>query len=146
MATFDRLAPPPSVAALPRERQAWTPRRAIAAALVVAVAIALLQVFQSGTFANTGANMRKLEAERVDTLAQIHDLETDVSALASLDRTERAARERLGMVPANNIMYVQVDVPAPAGPLLPRPLVDVPAPARDTRAWWEKLLQALPLR
>ena len=144
MATFDRLAPPP-VAVLPPEG-AWTPRRAIAAAVTIAVAIALLQVFQSGTFANTGANMQKLETERVDTLAQIHDLEADISALASLDRTERAARERLGMIPATSITYIEVGVPAPSGPLLPRPVTDIQGPVRDPRSWWEKLLQALPIR
>jgi hypothetical protein len=107
------------------------------------VAIALLQVFQSGTFANTGANMQRLETERTDTLAQIHDLEADVSALASLDRTERAARDRLGMGPPLSITYISVDVPAPSGPLLPRPLTDTPAPPPGTRAWWEKLLQVV---
>jgi cell division protein FtsB len=146
MATLDRLAPPPSASVLRPGGQTWTPRRAIAASLVVAVAIALLQVFQSGTFANTGANIQKLETERIDSLARIHDLEADVSALSSLDRTERAARDRLGMVPAFNITYISVDETAPEGPLLPRPVTDVPTPVPDQRAWWERLLQAIPLR
>jgi hypothetical protein len=90
--------------------------------------------------------MQRLETERVDTLARIHDLEADIAALASLDRTERAARDRLGMVPATSITYIEVGVPAPAGPLLPRPLTETPDPIRDTRAWWEKLLQVLPIR
>jgi hypothetical protein len=143
MATLDRLAPP--VAALPREGT-WTPRRAIAAAVITVVAIALLQVFQSGTFANTGANMQRLEEERVQTLARIHDLEAETAALASLDRTERAARERLGMVPATKFEYVRVDVAAPSVPLLPRPLTQLEERIEDNRAWWEKLLQALPFR
>lgn len=142
MATLDRLAPPPA-AVLPREGP-WTPRRAIAAAIIIAVAIALLQVFQSGVFANTGANIQKLEVERVDSLARIHDLEADISALASLDRTERAARERLGMVLPVNITYIQVGVPAPTGPLLPRPMADDATPVPDGRAWWERFLRALP--
>jgi cell division protein FtsB len=146
MATLDRLARPAPASVLGPQGRTWTPRRAIVAAVIIAAAIALLQVFQSGTFANTGANMQKLEAERTDTLAQIHDLEAEVSALASLDRTERAARDRLGMVPAIRIEYIAVDVPAPNGPLLPRPLTDVPTPVPDNRAWWEKLLRVLPLR
>ncbi|HXH22013.1 MAG TPA: septum formation initiator family protein [Dehalococcoidia bacterium] len=143
MATLDRLAPP--VAALPREGT-WTPRRAIATAVTTAVAIALLQVFQSGTFANTGATIQQLEAARTDARARVHDLEAEIAALASLDRTERAARERLGMVRATNITYIEVGVPAPAGPLLPRPVTDATRPTEDNRAWWEKILQALPLR
>jgi cell division protein FtsB len=145
MATLDRLAPP-SAPALPRGGQAWTPRRAIAAAVTIAVAIALVQVFQSGTFANTGANMQKLERERIDSQARIHELEAEISALSSLDRTERAARERLGMVPAINITYLDVSVAAPSGPLLPRPVVDESEPVRDDRAWWERLLQIFPYR
>jgi hypothetical protein len=90
--------------------------------------------------------MQKLEEERVQTLARIHDLEAETAALASLDRTERAARERLGMVPATKIDYVEVGVPAPSVPLLPRPLADLEERVEDNRAWWEKLLQALPLR
>jgi hypothetical protein len=90
--------------------------------------------------------MQRLETERMDTLAKVHDLEADVSALASLDRTERAARERLGMGPPLSITYISVDVPAPDGLLLPRPITTVPTPAPDNRAWWEKLLQILPLR
>lgn len=143
MSTLDRLAPPPAVV-LPREG-AWTPRRAIAIAITVTVAIALLQVFQSGTFANTGANIQKLEVERTNSRARIHDLEADISALASLDRTERAARERLGMIPAINVTYIEVDVPAPQGPLLPRPAVDVPLVTTESSAWWDKFLRALPL-
>jgi len=143
MATLDRLAPAPS--AVLRREGAWTPRRAIAAAVTVAVAIALLQVFQSGTFANTGADIRRLETERTDTLARIHDLEAEVSALSSLDRTERAARERLGMVPATNVTYIGVNVPAPEGFLLPRPLTVEPTPAPDSRSWLERLLAAVPL-
>ncbi len=145
MATFDRLAPPPAAAVLRHGGHAWKPRRAIAAAIVIAVAIALLQVFQSGTFANTGATMQKLEVERVDTLARIHDLEADISALASLDRTERAARERLGMVAPITTTYIEVSVPAPEGLLLPRPLTQAQPGGGDPRAWWEKLLRALPL-
>ena len=48
--------------------------------------------------------------------AEMHQLEAEVAALASLDRTERAARERLGMVPARNIQYISVSVEAPADP------------------------------
>jgi cell division protein FtsB len=143
MATLDRLAPPPS--AVLRREGPWTPRRAIATAVTTAVAIALLQVFQSGTFANTGAEIRRLETERMDTLARIHDLEAEVSALSSLDRTERAARDRLGMVPATNITYIGVNVPAPQGFLLPRPLTVDQPPVPDNRSWIEKLLAAVPL-
>ena len=66
----------------------------------------------------------------------------------SLDRTERVARERLGMVPARVNRYVSVSVEAPSGALLPRPLVQISpeqAPAAEEQPWWRTLIQALPL-
>jgi cell division protein FtsL len=143
MATLDRLAPPPT-SSFPA-RTAWSPRRAIAAVLTVAAAIALLQVFQSSSFANTGQSIQKLEAQRLDSSARVHQLEAEVAALSSLDRIERNARDRLGMVPARNITYVQVAVPAPDDPLLPRPVLS-PAPVPAARpSLWHRLLRLLPL-
>jgi cell division protein FtsB len=144
MATLDRLAPPtqapsPSV-------PVWSPRRAIAAAIILAAAIAALQVFQSSGIANTGQALRQLEQERIDTTARVHALEAEVAALSSLDRAERAARERLGMVPAKEVRYLEVAVPAPAGPLLPslRPEAGVTEAEAKPETWWRQLLQATP--
>jgi hypothetical protein len=144
MATLDRLAPPP--AALAETPAAWTPRRAIALALTAAAAIALLQVLQSSSVATTGETMLRLKQEKASRAAEIHRLEAEISALMSLDRIDRAARERLGMTPARNLEYVTVDIPAPSMPLLPRPLIEAP-PAADQgpAAWWRSLLRALPL-
>ena len=142
MATLDRLAPPPTALG----RSTWSPRRAIIVTLTVAVIIALLQVLQSSSFAHTGHQLQQLEAKKTQMQSDMHNLETEVAALASLDRTERAARERLGMVPARNIQYVSVSVEAPADPLLPRPLLNnakqVETPSEP---WWRSLYKALPL-
>jgi len=143
MATLDRLAPPPSV--LRREGLAWRPRRAIAAALALATAIALLQVVQSSGQANVGQRLQRLEQDRAALTAQNHELEAEVAALSSLDRVERAARERLGMVPAGRVEHLSVAVEAPAGPLLPRPLVQAAPAAPAPEPWWRSLLKALPL-
>jgi cell division protein FtsL len=141
MATLDRLAPPAPAPAAP----AWTPRRAIAAAFIAATAIALLQVLQSSSFANTGAKMQKLEAQRADLTAQIKQMESEVAALSSLDRVERGARDRLGMVPARRFDFVSVDVESPSGPLLPRPLIHaVPDDQPQPEPWWQSLLKSLP--
>ena len=141
-ATLERLSPPPTSSAA----RAWSPRRAIAAALTVAAAIAVLQVVQSSGFANTGEQIRKLEGQRVEASAQVHELEAEVAALSSLDRVERNARDRLGMVPARNIVYVQVDVPAPADPLLPRPALgpNTPPAQLPAKPLWQRLFDHLP--
>jgi len=142
VATLDRLAPPLSTPAA----SAWKPRRAIAVAFVAATAIALLQVLQSSSFANTGHKMQRLEAERAERAAQVRQLEAEVAALSSLDRTERAARERLGMVPARRTDFVSVTVESPSGPLLPRPILNpVDETPVKTDHWWQSLFKALPL-
>ena len=143
MATLDRLAPPPSV--LRREGPAWRPRRAIAAALALATAIALLQVVQSSGQANVGQKLQRLEQERTQLAAQNRELEAEVAALSSLDRVERAAKERLGMVPARKVEYLSVTVEAPSDPLLPRPIIrPAAAPAPGDEPWWRSLIKALP--
>lgn len=143
MATLDRLAPPATSApSVP----AWSPRRAIAAALVVAAAIAVIEVFQSSGFASAGQQIQRLQAEQADSTARVHALEADVAALSSLDRIERQARDSLGMVSAKNITYIQVDTPPPSGPLLPRPILNTPAVATSPPgSWWQRLTRALRL-
>jgi len=89
--------------------------------------------------------MQRLETQRTSLQAEVYDLEAEVAALSSLDRTERAARERLGMIQARNIDYMSVDVEAPSGPLLPRPLVIAQTRPPAGEPWWQSLLKALPL-
>ena len=148
MATLDRLGPPAAASPSFEARAAWKPRRAIAVALTVAAAIALLQVILSSTFTHTGQQLRNLEQQRAELQAQIFQTEADIAALASLERTERVARERLGMVPARVNQYVAVSVEGPSGALLPRPLVQIAPPetvSGEGQAWWRALIQALPL-
>jgi cell division protein FtsL len=89
--------------------------------------------------------MQRLEAERIALKAEVYDLEAEVAQLASLDRTERVAREQLGMIRARNVSYLSVGVDAPAGALLPRPLVVASDEEAVGEPWWESLYKALPL-
>lgn len=90
--------------------------------------------------------MQRLEAQRADLTAQVRTLEAEVAALSSLDRTERAARDRLGMVPARRTDFVSVAVEAPSGPLLPRPILNTaPDEAHENDSWWQSLYKALHL-
>jgi cell division protein FtsL len=112
--------------------------------LIVAAAIAVLQVVQSSGFAHTGQTLQRLETERVDAGARVHQLEAEVAALSSLDRVERQARDRLGMVAPLSTTYVEVGVPAPEGPLLPRPILKpLPDPAVESKPWWKRLLNGI---
>jgi hypothetical protein len=116
-------------------------------ALTVAAAIALLQVVLSSTFTYTGQKLHDLELERAELQAAIYQTEADIAALASLERTERVAKDRLGMVPARASQYVSVSVESPAGALLPRPIAHdlLTGQARTDEPWWRALLQSLPL-
>jgi hypothetical protein len=89
--------------------------------------------------------MQRLEAQRTTLKAEVYGLEAEVAALSSLDRTERAAKERLGMIQARNITYMSVDVESPSGPLLPRPLVTPPTASPEGEPWWESVIRALPV-
>ena len=115
-------------------------------ALTLAAAIALFQVVQTSSFAQTGQKLQQLEQRRAVMKAQIYELEAEVASLASLERTEREARERLRMVPGPVQGYITVEVEAPSGPLLPRPLLE-PSPMQQPEAepWWRSLFRALPL-
>jgi hypothetical protein len=109
----------------------------------VAAAIALLQVVQSSSFAYRGQELQLLEGRQNQLSAEINVLEAEIAALSSLERTERAARERLGMVPALPPSYLAVDVEAPSGPLLPRPLVELTLAEPEPEPWWQSLLRGL---
>jgi hypothetical protein len=91
--------------------------------------------------------MQRLEREQADRRARVHQLEAEVAALSSLDRVERAARERLGMVPAPKIRYLDVAIEPPAGLLLPGPFVvpEAAAAPKEGTSWWDRLLRASPL-
>ena len=111
-------------------------------------AIALIQVLQSSSIAHSAQGMRLLELRKSISQAEIHQLEADIAVLSSLDRIERSARDRLGMTPAENVTYLSVSVPAPAGLLLPRPLspvaLDSETTGSDSESWWQALVRALP--
>ena len=113
----------------------------------MATIIALLQVVQSSSFTNTGQKLQQLQDHKTQVTAQNHQLEAEIAALSSLDRVERAARDRLGMVAPINKEYISVLVQAPAGPLLPRPLLE---PVLSTKAqsdsWWQAMLERLTVR
>jgi cell division protein FtsL len=102
-------------------------------------------VVQSSGLAHTGQTLQRLERERVDAQARVHQLEAEVAALSSQDRIEQAARDRLGMTPPRKIEYVEVGVAAPQGPLLPRPVVAPQSGTERSSPWWRSALRAIRL-
>jgi cell division protein FtsL len=114
-------------------------------AFIVVAIVGLWQVIQISDATTIGFNISHLEQERLNWQASVHELEAEVAALTSLERVEREARDRLGMVPAAEQIHLQVDVPAPEQQLIPRRYLDEePSTSEPEGSWWDPLLRLLP--
>jgi hypothetical protein len=79
--------------------------------------------------------------------ARVGELEREVASLQSLDRIEREARERLGLVPPQERATVQVNVaPLPADQRFATGLSSTEELEADEQgsSWWRDLLNLLP--
>ncbi len=90
----------------------------ILAALVVGFT-ALLPLVQSSGATSTAGDIQRLESERQDWQARLHESEVDVATLGSLARIEKEARTRLGMTRPKETHYITVDAPPPSERKLP---------------------------
>lgn len=142
MSTLDRLISRPLPRPFPRITGV---RPVIVGAFLVVACLGLLQVAQTSSATTTGYNLQRLENERSATQAEVHQLEAEVAVLTSIDRIDREARGRLGMVPAGNTMTLEVHKQPPEQQLVPlRFLTESGAPQVESSSWWQKLLNLLP--
>ena len=123
-------------------------RSVLLLAFAVLAVLGLLQVSQVGDATSTGYDIRRLERERQDWDAQVRQLEAEVAGLTSLDRIEREARNRLGLVPTKKRIYLDVPVAPPEQQLVPPRYLsaeqaDFPAEGSGG-SWWRSLLKLLP--
>jgi len=124
----------------------WSLRRILALAFGVVALLLLLQVIQTSDATTIGYTINSLEQERLDWSAQVHALEAEVASLASLDRVEREAKGRLGLVPAEKVIYLESDAPPPSQQLVPRRFLasELGANGPSTSWWQAALLKLLP--
>jgi cell division protein FtsL len=123
----------------------WSLRRILALGLGIVVFLGFLQVMQTSDATSTGYAIHRLEQERLDWSARVHRLEAEVATMTALERVEREARGRLGMVPAGKALYLEVDVPPPRQQLVPQRFATSEASASEPGAsWWQALLKLLP--
>ena len=121
------------------------PALLIVAAMVIGLA-ALLPLVQSSDATSINGNIQKLEQDKADWQARLHEIELEVAGLGSLDRVEREATQRLHMKPPQSVQYITVDVPAPAEHRLPsRFLPPQPEPQQSGSSIWHKLFGWFPL-
>ncbi len=149
MSAIDRpAARPPSAAAPRRLSPAWAGRRGLLLAFTALALLGLLQVSQAGDATSTGYAIRRLERERQEWAAQVRQLEAEVAALTALERVEREARSRLGLVPAKERIYLEAPVPPPEQQLVPRrfllPQDKELVEEGSGSPWWRNLLKLLP--
>jgi cell division protein FtsL len=114
--------------------------------LVVIGLAGLLPLIQSSQVTSTSSDIRQLERARNDWQARLQELQAEVAFLGSLDRIEKEARERLGMVSPSETVYIVVDEPAPD--TQPVPLRFLPTEKEQPHqedSWWESILGKLPL-
>lgn len=142
MSAISRAAARPAAASRARP---WSLRRVLFWAFIAVALVGLWQVIQISEVTTTGFNISRLGREQLNWQASVHELEAEVAALTSLERVEREARERLGMVPAEERLHLEVSVPAPRQQLIPRRYLDEELLSSESGdSWWEPLLRLLP--
>jgi len=82
--------------------------RPLVALFALVCAVCLLYLYQSSTVATTMYSIGRLEAARNDLLRKHEQLQIEATRLESLDRVHREATEKLGMVEAEQVRYLQV--------------------------------------
>lgn len=112
---------------------------------LVAFAI-LLPVVQSSDEAAQGYRIRALEQQKSDLDAQIYAGQAKIAQLGALARIDNEARNRLGMVPASDVVAVTVDVPQTSDQVTttdPRAAAE-PAPPPARTSPWVRFLRLIP--
>lgn len=116
----------------------------VALALLAVASAGVFQVLQSSRVAEVGYTLRDLEVERESLDAQIRLLEARIADSSNLEHLREQAVQRLGMVPADGSLRIQVDTPAPEVMPLPRRYVEIPERKTPPEAsWWEELIGSL---
>lgn len=114
-------------------------------ALLAVGVVGLVQVLQTTHVAATGYEVRALEREQQNLDADIRLLEAQIASSSNLDRIQKDATTRLGMIRPEQRVRVATDVPAPA--IIPLPRRYVPTQERQEPpavAWWERMLGVIP--
>jgi cell division protein FtsL len=118
----------------------------VAICLVAIALTGLLPLLLSSTLVTANGEVRTLERARNDWQARIQELQAETAALGSLDRIEKEARGRLGMVTPTETVYLVVDQPLPEPQLVPlRFMPPEKEQSRHNDSWWESIVHLFPL-
>ena len=112
----------------------------VVAALAVFGIGAALPVLQNSTATTRGFDVQRLQADENRLASDIRLTESEVAALASLDRIETRARE-IGLAPGDVPYFINSTEPGPAPAKIPSEYLPGPTPKGVVpEAWWRSLL------
>jgi cell division protein FtsB len=126
-----------------KQRQAMLGLLLAGSLLAVAAAF---QVNQLSSATSTSYEINELNRQRAARQAENRELEAEVAALSSLARVDIEARLRLGLVPAERTLYLEVNQPVPERQTLPSRFLpqEPPTTTRGGEPGWKRLLRILP--
>ena len=126
-----------------------TSKALVVAALAVAGIAAAIPLVQDSDATTRGYELRDLERTRDTWRARAHALESEVAALASTERVQREATQRLGMAPPGQTIFLETNVGGPSANRAPLRYVAERTAGADradsatSRSLWERVLRAL---
>ncbi len=118
----------------------------VVVAIGAVVLISMVRVVLVSGLTTTNFDIQTLEQERLERQARVRELEREVGSLQSLERIEREAKDRLGLVPPVARESVEVNVPPPVESQLStrHPANEEPEAGEQGSSWWRDLLKLLP--
>jgi hypothetical protein len=106
---------------------------------------AALPVLETSVATTRGFDNQALTGEKLELQGDIRELEAQVANFTSLQRIERRALS-LGLVPATDPIYLEINEPGPEPAKIPAGFLPVATPALGApESWWESLIGWLPL-
>lgn len=104
---------------------------------------AVIPILQASSATSTSAELQALERDRAGLEAEVRLIASQVGELASLQRVEDAARERLNLTPAVPTTVLHVDEPPPPRVLPRRLLRSESSSFESVRGWWQQALDLI---
>jgi len=106
---------------------------------------AVMPVIQNSTATTRGFEIQALQAQQARLEGEIRAYEAEVATYTSLARVEQRALE-MGLKPAVDPIWVEVDEAGPAPAKIPADHLPPPPPqAGEGESWWQSLFGAVPL-
>ena len=104
---------------------------------------AVIPILQASSATSTSAELLALDDQHAALQAEVRLIASQVGELASLQRVEDAARERLSLTPAQPTTVLHIDA-APPPRVLPRRLLPFETTTFPSEhEWWQQALELI---